>query len=37
MYFPTIFFCTIGICKYVNTTFVGDTNFDVINVEINFN
>jgi hypothetical protein len=36
MYFNAIFFCTIGICKHVNATFVGDTDFNVINVEINF-
>jgi hypothetical protein len=37
MYFTAIFVCTIGICKHVNATSVGDTSFDTMNVEINFN
>jgi len=31
------FFCTIGICKHVDAKSIGDTCFDVINLEINFN
>jgi hypothetical protein len=37
MYFTPIFFCTIGICKHVNATYVGDIGLDGINVKINFN
>jgi hypothetical protein len=37
MYFTTILFCTIGICKHVNVTCIGDRSFNMINVEIDFN
>jgi hypothetical protein len=35
--FHCYIFYMIGICKHVNATFVGDTSFDMTNVEINFN
>jgi hypothetical protein len=34
--FTIAFFNTIGICKHVNATFVGDLSFEIINVEMNF-
>jgi hypothetical protein len=34
--FTIVFFNTIGICKHVNATFVGDLSFEIINVEMNF-
>jgi hypothetical protein len=32
-YFIVIFFCTIGICKHVDVTSIGDTYLDIVNVE----
>ncbi len=37
MYFTTMFFCTIEICKHVNVTSILETSFDMIIVEIDFN
>jgi hypothetical protein len=37
IYFTPIFFCTIGISKHVNVTYVSDTSLDIINVEMSFN
>jgi len=31
IYFTIVFFNTIGICKHVNATFVGDLGFEIIN------
>ncbi len=36
IYFIIVFFNTVGICKHVNATFVGDLSFEIINVEMNF-
>jgi hypothetical protein len=36
IYFTIVFFNTVGICKHVNGTFVGDLSFEIINVEMNF-
>ncbi len=37
MYFTTIFFCMIEICKHVNVISIGDMGFNMTNVEIYFN
>jgi len=37
IYFNVTFFYAIQICKDFNTTFVGNTCFDMINVKMSFN